>query len=358
MPLSRFAGLVASKHKINIVVDNTIDKDNDIFYIESTDKDIFLLSPFRLLLKQRGYDLSYDRRGDYYFIQKSIVEIDKPRFLKLDAPVYDDLKSTLTMLGLVHSYIQNTHTLTYMATNDFHDRIKDLVFSNDDRPEQFKLKISILETNLNEVKSRGTQLQAYTQGLEGSTQFFLSLLTVPYSSTVNTFESSTTGITGALRYLNENSITKILSSPHFTVQSNKQIYFSSVQNIPYKTSESSVNGATQTTAETIDYKDVGLKIKLLPRVVLNTIYIDLDLVIDNITDKQSLTPTTSKRELKNSFQLIKGQVLVLSGLTQEEEQAIHYGIPFIEDIPVLGWFFKYESKEIIERNLTVTIEVI
>lgn len=358
MPLSKFAGLVASKHKINIFIDKSIDKENEMFYLESTDQNLYLINPFKLMLKIRGFDLIYNKKANFFYIQPIKDEKLQAHFFKLDAPVFEDLKSTLKLLDLKFAYIENTHTLTYVSTLETHLDVKKLIHSNDDKPEQFSIKISILETNLNEVKDRGTNLQAYTQSLQGSTQYFMQLLSMPFSSTINTFETADLGITGVLRYLDQNGITNIRSSPYFTVQSNKEIYFSAVNNIPYKVSSSDVNGATQTTTETIAYKDVGLIVKLLPRVVNELIYIDLDLTVENLLDKGSLTPSTSKKNLRNSFQLERGKILVLSGINQDEDQNQHYGIPLLQDIPLIGGLFSFDTTELIKRNLTITIEVI
>ena len=153
-------------------------------------------------------------------------------------------------------------------------------------------------------------------------------------------------------------MSKVLSSPYFTVQSNKEIYFAAVENIPYKVSSAAVNGATQTNTESIEYRDIGLKIKLLPKVIKDLVYIDFDLVVENIVDKTSETPSTTKRSLNNSFQLKKGSVIVLSGINQTEKSETVYGVPLIKDIPIFGEVFQFKTKNEVEKSLTITIEII
>ena len=358
MPLSRLAGLVASEHKINIVINKSVDLDSEIIYVESLGRNMYLLSTLRLLLNQRGYNLIFDGSSNYYYVEKQPDLISKPHFIKLKTPIYDDLASTLDLLGVTHAYIPNTHSLTYFCNDLVHKQVLSLVKSNDIIPEQFSLKITIVETNINKINNRGADLQLYASSLSGASQSFLNLLTTPFSSNVNTFEGANLGFTGVLKFLNQNSLSDIRSSPIFTVQSNKKISFAAVQNIPYKKGSTSVNGATETQTEQIDYLDIGLKINLMPKMVLSTLYIDLDLTLENILDKSTLTPSTSKRSLVNSFQLKRGEVLVLSGINQDEEQNLHYGIPFLESLPFIGSIFSFDSKELINRNLTISIEVI
>lgn len=356
--LSKYAGIVAANEKINIIIDSSIDSNKNIFYFESTKKDNYMMKSFKLLLYKQGYNLVFNSKGNFYYITKISSELPKSHFFKLDSPIFEDIEPTLKMLKIQYSYIKNNHTLVYLCTDKQDKDVKKIIQFNDNPPEQFSLKISIIETNLNELKERGVNFDTYIQKLSGSAQYFVNLLSVPYTATNNVFESSSVGLTAVMRFLNEESISKILSSPFFTVESNKEISFSSVNNIPYKTSQASVNGASSSSVEITKYKDVGLKIKLLPKVIDDVIYIDLNLVVENILDKGSSTPSTSKRSLINSFQLKKGQLLVLSGINQEEIQNHHYGVPVLENIPFLGKIFTYDTKNKINKSLTITIEVL
>ncbi|MBU0632598.1 hypothetical protein KKA17_08130 [bacterium] len=314
MPLSRFAGLVASSHHINILVDDTIDSNNVLFYIESSDKSVFMLDSFRQLLNKNGFDLSFNEHGKYYFVSKIPDVLKSPHYIELQYPVIDDLKSSLIMLDVNYTYNPNTNMLLFMGDNDDSFVVKQLIKKNDLPIKQFILKINIIETNLNEVKSHGVDLSAYAQSLQGSAQSFLGLLTSFSSSSINVFSSSDVGVSATLKFLNDNAFTNILSSPFFTVENNKKISFSSVDNVPYKTSNVTTDSSVTSSNVSYTYKDVGLKINLLPHVVGDVVYVDMGLINESLTDKTSDTPTTSKRELNNSFHLVKGEVLVLGGL--------------------------------------------
>jgi len=358
MPLSKFASLVAVTEKINIIVDSDIDSSKEIFYIESENQISFILPSFKKLLDKRGYKLVYIKDGDFYLVTKILDEKISSHFFQLDSPIFEDIRPTLDLMDVKYSYIENTHTLVYFCIDSVDKDIKKLIQYNDNAPEQFSLKITIIETNLSDIKERGVNFDSYIQSLSGSAQFFVKMLSLPYSATTNVFDSSKVGFTSIIRYMNENSLSEIISSPYFTVQSNKIISFSAVENIPYKVASSQVSGASSSTVENTEYRDVGLKIKLLPKIINEVIYIDLDLVIENIIDRSSLTPSTSKRSLNNNFQLKKGEILVLSGINQIEKQNNHYGIPVLENIPFLGKIFTFDTVSEIEKNLTIAIEVL
>lgn len=357
MNLKRFAELVSSQNQINIIISNDIEFNNISFFIQNN-KDKIMLPAFQRMLSLKGLALHYDDNFKFYFIEK--IKLPKKRLhtIKLDTLVYDDMKNLLSNIdGLKFSYIKNSNSIVLYCKDEIFNSIKFLVNNNDDIQEQFQLKITILDTNLNNVEERGVELSVYNQSLDGSIQHFVNLVTLPSSAISNVFDGSSTGINASLKYLNSIGVTKIESSPFVTVQSGKEVYFSSVENIPYKISQSNVNGASQSSTQSVEYKDVGLKINLTPKIINDICFIDLNFVVEVIIDKSD-TPSTAKRELKNSFQLRKGQLLVLSGISQTTISSNDYSVPYISNIPFLGSIFQYKTHSSQKRNLSIMIEII
>lgn len=361
LTLDRFAAFVASSNKINLLIDDSIKSDKITFFIEDTNKKDIYLSVFKKMLEAKNLYLREDKENKFFYILSKDKAFPKVyQTIKLNGINYEDLKNSLDLSQIKHKYNKATNSIIVYANNIEISKIRNLIRLNDKVPQQFRLKMTIVETNLNDIKERGTNIQAFTQSLQGETKYFLQLLSMPFQTDQNTFNDDSTknGIYSVLRYLNDNGYSKIVSSPSLTVQSGQPIYFSAVQNIPYKTASSNTNGASQTNTETIQYMDVGLKINLLPKVVNDTVFCNLSFTMETLLSKSSLTPTISKRELKNNFQLKRGEVLVLSGIQYTQEDDTEYGIPILMDIPILEYVFKYTSKEIINRSLTITIEVL
>ena len=97
---------------------------------------------------------------------------------------------------------------------------------------------------------------------------------------------------------------------------------------------------------------------MLPTLIDGIVFIDLSFTIESILDKSSLTPTTAKREIRNSFQLKKGQLLVLSGLVQEEKSKTTVGVPVLMKMPYIGQMFRYDIDNNTKKSLSVMIEII
>jgi len=356
--LKDFAQLVSNHNRVNIIVDNSIESNNFTFYIHETNN-LYLLSAFKKMLELKGLILTYDKKNKFYFIKEKEEAKKLLRTIKLKSLTYEDIKQVLEQFNdMRFSYISNTNTVMFIANYKDYIALKNVITQNDLIPKQYNIKITVVESNLNDTKDRGMEISSYTSKQDGSFQYFINLLTNSSFPATSLFNGSTTGLYASLRYLNDLGVSSIKSSPSMLIQSGKPITFNAVENVPYLTSSSSVNGASQSETQQVDYKDVGLKINLVPQVVNDIIYIDLTFSIENFIDKSSLTPSSSKRYLKNSFQLKKGQILVLSGFVQEEKSGSSIGIPFLMKVPYIGQVFRYDRDISIKKSLSILIEVL
>jgi general secretion pathway protein D len=156
--------------------------------------------------------------------------------------------------------------------------------------------------------------------------------------------------------MNSKNITDIVSSPTVSIFDGKKTVFEVVKNIPFKTGQTVSNDNITKTTTSIDYKDVGLKLEVLPIINKNQAFLDLSLTIENILDKSD-TPVTSKRHFKQYVSLNVGETFVLNGINQTESYTDDFKTPFLSDIPYIGWLFKNEYEDIKTSNLTVLLEL-
>ena len=68
---------------------------------------------------------------------------------------------------------------------------------------------------------------------------------------------------------------------------------------------------------------------------------------------QSADIITNKRSIESTVLIDSGQIVVLGGLIQDDQQASLDKVPFLGDIPYLGSLFKYESRNRRRTNLMV-----
>ena len=206
----------------------------------------------------------------------------------------------------------------------------------------------------------GTNLKSLLKPLDhGNLAYYINLITSPYITNSNVITGHDEGFFGVLQFLETNGITKIISSPFLTAKNHTEVYFSTVQNIPYLVSKTEITNANSQKSDSYEYKDVGLKINLKPVILKDHIDFDLHLVLEDLlSSTNTLTPTTSKKELKSSYSLKRGEILVLSGINKNTKQTQRNGIPILKDIFLLKYLFSIEQESDINSVVTLTIQVL
>jgi general secretion pathway protein D len=79
--------------------------------------------------------------------------------------------------------------------------------------------------------------------------------------------------------------------------------------------------------------------------------------VSNVTRDKALVQSadiiTNKRSLESTVLVDNGQIVVLGGLIQDDQQASIDKVPLLGDIPYLGALFKYETRNRKRTNLMV-----
>jgi hypothetical protein len=108
------------------------------------------------------------------------------------------------------------------------------------------------------------------------------------------------------------------------------------------------------------YEDVGVKIKVEPRVHHNG---EITLKIDSLvtTLKSGSTPgrpDLGKREIKTSARLRDGETAIFGGLLKDEEQKSLQGIWGLADIPIIGRLFGNTRNNKAKTDVILTIRAV
>lgn len=155
----------------------------------------------------------------------------------------------------------------------------------------------------------------------------------------------------------------VLATPQLLTLDNEEASFEVVDNIPYTKESTASNEATFTT-QTMDYKDVGVKLKIVPRInESGALRLEVEQETSRVTQglitlsngDQLVAPTTRKRLIKSTILLKDGQTAVIGGLLDDNSTNQQTEVPGVSKIPVLGWLFKSRQKERTQTNLFVFI---
>nr|WP_314089411.1 type II and III secretion system protein [uncultured Campylobacter sp.] len=354
--LVNFAQLASISNNIAIVTDDSIDG-NYYYFIYQHDTNL-TLSMFRKMLESKGLFL-YKKDNFYYITDKKLPDYDLRR-IDLSNYVVEDVRRIMANFELNATYSTTSNSVFFRADDVAYDQIKQAVASIDKPLEQVEFKLTITETNLKDIKDRGAKLQSLLKPLNhGDLAYYINLITSPYTTNSNVVRNDSEGFFGVLNFLDTNGLTKIISSPFLTAKNHTEVNFSAVQNIPYLVQNSQTSATQTTTQNSYEYKDVGLKITLKPVILKDHVDFDLHLILEDLlSSSNTLTPTTSKKELKSSYSLKRGDILVLSGINKTTTQKQRNGIPILKDIYILKYLFSVEQDQDINSVVTLTIQVI
>ncbi len=138
---------------------------------------------------------------------------------------------------------------------------------------------------------------------------------------------------------------KVLSNPSLVVLDNQAATLQVGDQVPFSTGTATVLTANNTVVNTIDYKNTGIILRVLPRANANgNVVLDIEQEISSVAagSAGSLTPTISQRRVKSSIAVASGQTVLLAGLISETENKQRQGIPLLDSIPGVGDAFSHQ----------------
>lgn len=357
MNLAEFATFASQVNKINILIDDSLKDENIIFII--SDENSFLLEAFEKAVNLKGLELS--KTDKFYYVRKKDVYLEQIKYrpIKLNFVNFEDISNFLKVYqdSIKYEFISTSKTLLIASKEDEFNSIKQMIKSIDVLPKSLKLKVTILDTNLDKLKELGAD---YTNiKLQDSTNFFFNLVSYPFSVNNQLDSSQKDSFYTFLKFINQKGISEFISNPILTLSDEKEVQFDVVNNIPFKTGTSTIQSANMSTSTSYEYKDIGLQIRVKPHIYSdNNVYLDLELNVSNVISTTDNLPNTSKKYVKQSFHLTTNKLLVLTGLNKKELISSSNEVPLFSDIPFLGWLFKYESIDESKNNLSIVFELI
>ncbi len=128
--------------------------------------------------------------------------------------------------------------------------------------------------------------------------------------------------------------------------------------VPIATSETAVSGTTDI-QRTIQYKDTGVILEVTPQINeggLVTLELSQEVSTYSLqTIFGSDQVVISKREAVTNMIAQDGQTVVIGGLIQELKNKTREGIPFLKDIPLLGYLFGSTRDQFERRELVILL---
>ena len=265
---------------------------------------------------------------------------------------------------------QNNAVLIY-ATPQEEETVLAMLRKIDILPLQVRIDATIAEVTLNDQLQYGTQFFFKAGGING-------VLSLPSSSTAVTTlaaASLSNSFPGFILGGNQNgggplaismlqAITKVnvLSSPQIMVVDNQPARLQVGALVPYLTSQSqSTLVSNATVVNSVSYQPTGVILDVTPRVNSGgLVTLDISQEVSDVNTEATTTsgissPQFDERYVTSRVVVQDGQTVGLAGLIRDTTSTGNQGIPWLKDIPVLGFLAGQQSNSRTRTELLVLI---
>jgi general secretion pathway protein D len=264
---------------------------------------------------------------------------------------------------------KGSNSLVIMASlNDYNNLIQ-VIKKLDRRSKQVFVQVLIAEVTLDNSRELGLQsgviggavLNQYltVAGMFDPLGALTTVGTVIGGSGTLTpsLTASPVNIAAVLKALDKKGLVNILSTPNILTSDNKEAEINVGENVPF-TGATTLLGSAGLPQTSVERKDIGINLKIKPQISEGDyIRMDINQEISAVkNDKgQAVDLVTTKRSAKTSIVVKDKETVVIGGLIQDSEDVNVSKVPFLGDIPGLGWLFKTTTKSRKKTNLMILL---
>ncbi len=294
---------------------------------------------------------------------------------------------------------QQTNTLIITASDTVYRNLRAVIDQLDARRAEVYIEALIVEVTGSQEAELGVQFAALSGNANsnyrvGSITAFNSggnnLLALAAAQTATSAASGTTGSSttpvlpgnglslgvfrqvagqltlGAIAHaVASDNMANILSMPNMITLDNEESTIIVGQNVPFITGSfataASGGGAGVNPFQTVDRKDIGLKLRVRPQISEGgTIKMQIYQESSSIDTTQSNTSglITNLRSITTNVLVDDGQIIVLGGLIQDSVNDSDEQVPGLGSLPIVGNLFKYKTRSRSKTNLMVFLRPI
>ncbi|MES2497470.1 MAG: type II secretion system secretin GspD [Pseudomonadota bacterium] len=229
-----------------------------------------------------------------------------------------------------------------------------------DQAEQLAVQLGIGAAAINAATGLATSFTSPGQSL----QQILAVIGSPASAAVLPNGGSANIRVGdnfsiLLQAIGQSTRSNLLSTPSLTTLDNEPAEIVVGQNVPFRTGSFSTDGNTINPFTTIERQDVGLTLRVVPRIHQgNVVRLEVAQEVSSLTNAVTGAADliTNRRSIQTSVLADDGQTIVLGGLISDDRTQTRSQVPILGDIPIAGELFKSRRESHVKRTLFVFLK--
>ncbi len=276
-----------------------------------------------------------------------------------------------------------TNSLVIQASREGYDTLRSVIEKLDVQRPQVLVEALIMEVNITDAQELGfaafvevldgtntatiqTATEAASRGAlagmtgGGSEAFLQNGLFARYAR-----QEGDTTIQAVLRAVATDNSTNIVSAPHILTSDNEQAEIRIGDNIPIISSRVQSAAGVETglsTSVNVERQDVGVTLRVTPQITEgDTLRMEIfqeittinEALQESVGNAEDVGVPLSNRRIENTVVVDDGETVVIGGLLSEDYDDLITKVPWLGNVPVLGWLFKSTSRQLVKTNLLV-----
>jgi general secretion pathway protein D len=165
-------------------------------------------------------------------------------------------------------------------------------------------------------------------------------------------------LTAYMRLLQTVGHTEVLSRPSILVRNNEDAKITVGQNMPFITG--STVSDTGVTTNNISYQDIGIILEVQPRITVNGmvqmyVYPQISSISSTkVQVSETFNATVLDKRAAETYVVVPdGKTVVIGGMMQDNHVKSESKLPWLGDIPYLGWLFGTTSNRMEKTELLI-----
>ena len=159
--------------------------------------------------------------------------------------------------------------------------------------------------------------------------------------------------------VNSRSKVNILATPHVIAADNREAHILIGEEVPILTSTQQSTLATANIVSSIQYRDTGTILTILPQVnSAGLVNMEIRQEVSNVgvaSFGDTNSPSFTSRETETTVVVRNRESVLIGGIIDERVERSRNGVPFLMDVPVLGRLFRVEQDKRERTELVILI---
>lgn len=307
-----------------------------------------------------------------------VKKLDKPtstRIFELNYAATADIEGKIEEIltkGVGSVQIdERTNKILITDLKDRMDEIEKILVAFDAKSQQVLIDAKIIEITLTDEFKLGVDWQSVIEEVQdrvGSPLTVRSQFNITSDSafppgiefTVGDVDADT--YTTLVQALKEIGDVNTLSNPRIMVMNNEEAKILIGDSEPYAIQSTTQSGDLATTGSELNFLEIGVKLYVTPTINRdNFITMKIKPEISNSTRNYSYgtpevtVPVVSTTQAETSVMVKDGTTIIIAGLIKDDRSNTDAEVPFLGDIPIIGWAFRRTEKQVQKKELVMFI---